>query len=159
MANAMPQLAWMANPDGWIFWYNQGWYDYTGTTPQQMEGWGWQSVHDPAELPMVMERWQASIATSEPFEMVFPLRSAHGEYRAFLTRVSPIKDASGKVLRWFGTNTDVDEQKRTEEALIESQQRLAGIVGSAMDAIITVDERLRERGGVPAQACRVYRHV
>jgi PAS domain S-box-containing protein len=143
MANAMPQLAWMANLDGWIFWYNQGWYDYTGTTPQQMEGWSWQSVHDPAELPKVMERWQASIATSEPFEMVFPLRSAHGEYRAFLTRVSPIKDASGEVLRWFGTNTDVDEQKRTEEALIESQQRLAGIVGSAMDAIITVDEQQR----------------
>ncbi len=143
MANAMPQLAWMANPDGWIFWYNQGWYDYTGTTPQQMEGWGWQSVHDPAELPKVMERWQASIASREQFEMVFPLRSAGGEFRAFLTRAAPIKDASGKVVRWFGTNTDVDEQKRTEEALIESRQRLAGIVGSAMDAIITVDEQQR----------------
>ena len=143
MANAMPQLAWMANPDGWIFWYNQKWYEYTGTTPQQMEGWGWQSVHDPAELPKVMERWKATIATNEPFEMVFPLRSMHGEYRAFLTRVSPIKDASGKVLRWLGTNTDVDEQKRTEEALIDSQKRLAGIVGSAMDAIITLDEQQR----------------
>ena len=124
MANAMPQLAWMANPDGWTFWYNQGWYVYTGTTPQQMEGWGWQSVHDPAELPKVMERWQASIATSEPFEMVFPLRSAHGEFRAFLTRISPIKDASGKVLRWFGTNTDISAQMQIEADLRRSKERL-----------------------------------
>ena len=124
MADAMPQLAWMSDPDGWIFWYNQGWYDYTGTTPQQMEGWGWQSVHDPAELPKVMERWQASIATGEPFEMIFPLRSARGEFRVFLTRISPIKDASGKLLRWFGTNTDVDELKRAEKALRESEARL-----------------------------------
>lgn len=139
LANAIPQLAWMANPDGWIFWYNQGWYDYTGTTPQQMEGWGWQLVQEPTQLSKVMERWQASIATGEPFEMIFPLRSAQGKLRAFLTRVSPLKDASGKVVRWFGTNTDVEEQKRTEEALFESQQRLAGIIASAMDSIITVD--------------------
>ena len=72
LANAIPQLCWMANADGWIFWYNRRWYDYTGTTPQQMEGWGWQSVHDPEALPKVLERWQASIATGQPFEMVFP---------------------------------------------------------------------------------------
>ena len=84
VANTIPQMVWMANSDGWIFWYNQGWYDYTGTTPQQMEGWGWQSVHDPEELPRVMERWQACIATGEPFEMTFPLRSARGEFRSFL---------------------------------------------------------------------------
>ena len=124
MANTIPQLVWMANADGWIFWYNQGWYDYTGTTPQQMEGWGWQSVHDPAELPRVMERWQASIVTGEPFEMTFPLRSAQGEFRSFLTRVAPVNDGSGKVLRWFGTNTDVEERQRTEAALRESEARL-----------------------------------
>ena len=63
MANAMQQLAWIARPDGYIFWYNQRWYDYTGTTPEQMEGWGWQSVHDPVLLPKIMEQWKASIAT------------------------------------------------------------------------------------------------
>ena len=52
----MPQLAWIANGDGFIYWYNQRWYEYTGTTPEQMEGWGWQSVHDPDELPRVLER-------------------------------------------------------------------------------------------------------
>ena len=59
MANAMPQLAWIARPDGHIFWYNQRWYEYTGTTPEQMEGWGWQSVHEPGQLPKVLERWKA----------------------------------------------------------------------------------------------------
>jgi PAS domain S-box-containing protein len=85
MANAIPQLAWIAKSDGYIFWYNQRWYDYTGATPEQMEGWGWQSVHDPEELPQVLERWKASIATGLPFDMVFPLRGADGQFRPFLT--------------------------------------------------------------------------
>ena len=89
MANAIPQLAWIAKSDGYIFWYNQRWYDYTGTTPEQMEGWGWQSVHDPKVLPQVLEQWRASIATGLPFDMVFPLRGADGQFRQFLTRVMP----------------------------------------------------------------------
>ncbi len=55
MANAIPQLAWIAHPDGYIYWYNERWYSYTGTTPEQMEGWGWQNVHDPEMLPKVLE--------------------------------------------------------------------------------------------------------
>ncbi len=124
LANAIPQLCWMANADGWIFWYNQRWYDYTGTTPEQMEGWGWQSVHDPEALPNVMARWQGSIATGEPFDMVFPLRGADGVFRPFLTRVMQLKDADGKIARWFGTNTDIGEQKQAEIELRKSKERL-----------------------------------
>ncbi|MDQ6872422.1 MAG: PAS domain-containing protein, partial [Gemmatimonadota bacterium] len=116
LANLIPALAWMADSTGWIFWYNNRWYEYTGTTPQQMEGWGWQSVHDPEVLPSVMERWSDSISTGEPFEMEFPLRNAAGEFRWFLTRVAPVKDPSGKVTRWFGTNTDVQAQHEAAEA-------------------------------------------
>lgn len=116
-ADFVPQLMWLANPDGWIYWYNRQWYEYTGTTPEQMAGWGWQSVHDPVELAKVMERWQASINTGEPFEMVFPLLGADGIYRSFLTRVKPAKDTNGKVIRWFGTNTDITEQVRAEAQL------------------------------------------
>src|ERR1019366_8613167 len=57
LANTIPQLCWMANADGWIFWYNDRWYEYTGMAPEQMEGWGWQAVHDAAALPKVLERW------------------------------------------------------------------------------------------------------
>ncbi len=114
LADAIPQLAWMARPDGSIFWYNRRWYDYTGMTPEAVEGWGWQSVHDPAELPRVMERWRVSIETGEPFDMVFPLRGADGVFRPFLTRIIAVKDAEGRVTQWFGTNTDVTEAKRAE---------------------------------------------
>ncbi len=114
----------MARPDGHIFWYNRRWYDYTGTTPEQMEGWGWQSVHDPDVLPGVLDRWGGSIANGEPFEMVYPLRGADGQFRRFLTRVVPTRDSEGRVLLWFGTNTDIDEQTRVEDALRESEERL-----------------------------------
>lgn len=124
LADSIPQLAWMAEPDGNVFWYNRKWFDYTGTKLEQMQGWGWQSVHDPAVLPQVVERWQTSIRTGAIFEMEFPLRGADGVFRWFLTRVNPVRDASGKVLRWFGTNTDVDQVKRAEDALREETRVL-----------------------------------
>jgi PAS domain S-box-containing protein len=124
LANAIPQLAWMARADGSIFWYNQRWYDYTGTTPEQMEGWGWQSVHDPDVLPMVLSKWRDTIALVQPFEMEFPLRGADGTFRNFLTRVQPINDSEGRLVQWFGTNTDVDQLKRIEQSLRVTQARL-----------------------------------
>ncbi len=122
LADAVPQLVWMAEPDGHIFWYNQRWYEYTGTTPEQMEGWGWQSVHDPEILPGVVKRWKASLETGEPFEMEFPLKGADGVFRWFLTRVNPLRVSQGRIMRWFGTNTDVDEQRRTSEELREANR-------------------------------------
>jgi PAS domain S-box-containing protein len=124
LANAIPQLCWMANADGFIFWYNQRWYEYTGTTPEQMEGWGWQSVLDPEALPAVLERWQSAIASGAPLDMVFPLRGADGIFHPFLTRVMPVRDRDGKVTGWFGTNTDISDQRKIEEALRESDERL-----------------------------------
>lgn len=120
LIDSVPNLAWTARADGWIDFYNRRWYEYTGTTPEQMEGWGWQSVHDPAELPRVLERWQGSIATGEPFEMAFPLRGADGVFRWHLTRVVPVRDGSGQITRWFGSNTDIDAQMRGETALAEA---------------------------------------
>lgn len=121
MADAMPQLAWVARPDGWIYWYNRRWYEYTGTTPEEMEGWGWQRVHDPERLSSVLERWKASIESGTLFEMVFPLRGADGLFRPFLTRIVPLKDDQGRVQQWFGTNTDISGQKRLENELREAQ--------------------------------------
>jgi PAS domain S-box-containing protein len=142
LADAVPQLVWMADPDGWIFWYNSRWYEYTGTKAEQMQGWGWQSVHDPAVLPRVLERWKGSINTGEPFEMTFPLRGADGVFRPFLTRVIPVRDSSGKITRWFGTNTDVSSeveiQRKLQNALIASE-RLAAIIEYSDDAIISKD--------------------
>lgn len=129
MVDSIPQLAWMAQPDGYIFWYNSRWYEYTGTSPEQMEGWGWQSVHDPEMLPKVIERWTASIATGEPFDMEFPLKGADGRFRWFLTRGIPMKDSESRVQRWLGTNTDITEQfevrERASRLNLELEQRVA----------------------------------
>src|SRR6185295_114178 len=122
LADTIPQLAWMARPDGWVYWYNSRWYEYTGATSVEMEGWGWQTVHDPAVLPRVLERWHGCLASGEPFQMEFPLRGADGSYRAFLTQAVPLRDAKGDVVQWFGTNTDVTSQHRMME---ERQELLA----------------------------------
>jgi PAS domain S-box-containing protein len=124
LANTIPQLAWMADPSGAIVWFNERWYEYTGTTPEQATGWGWEAVHDPAVLPSVLEHWQESVRTGAPFEMEFPIRGADGHFRWFLTRVEAVRDREGRVVRWFGTNTDVDQVKRAEHALREESHVL-----------------------------------
>jgi PAS domain S-box-containing protein len=139
LANSIPQLASMARADGFILWYNQRWYDYTGTTPEQMEGWGWQSVHDPAVLPSVLGGWRDAIALGQPFEMEFPLRGADGTFRNFLTRVQPLKDSEGRLVRWFGTNTDVDQLKRIEQSLRVTQARLESTLKASLVGTWTWD--------------------
>lgn len=123
LANTIPQLAWMANPDGYIHWYNDRWYAYTGKTPADMEGWGWQDVHAPEELPIVLETWQRAIATGTRAELTFPIRGKDGVFRPFYTIVEPLKDAAGNVLHWFGTNTDVSELEKAQEELREANRR------------------------------------
>ncbi len=117
LANAMPQLAWMAEADGYIFWFNEGVYDYTGATPEQMIGWGWQRMHDPSALPHVLRKWRMSLQTGDPFEMEFPLRRADGQFRWFLTRIRPMRDSDGRVVRWFGTATDISDKREAEERI------------------------------------------
>ncbi len=124
LADAIPQLAWMARADGFVLWYNQRWHDYTGTTPAQMEGWGWQHVHDPAMLTSVLIQWREAIELGQPFEMQFPLRAADGTFRDFLNRGQPMKDSEGRVTQWFGTCTDVNQLKQIERSLRMTQMRL-----------------------------------
>jgi len=124
LANSISQLAWMADGKGYIFWYNDRWYEYTGTTLEEMQGWGWQKVHHPDEVGRVVERIKIAFATGEPWDDTFPLRSKTGEYRWFLSRALPIFDADGKVSRWFGTNTDITEQRELEQALRASRDEL-----------------------------------
>jgi PAS domain S-box-containing protein len=117
LADNIPNLAWMADANGWIFWYNKQWYEYTGTTFEEMQGWGWQKVHHPDYVDSVTEEWSTKILEGEQYDNIFPLKGKNGDYRWFLTRIIPIKDKYGKVQRWFGTNTDVTERKLIEENL------------------------------------------
>jgi PAS domain S-box-containing protein len=115
LANSIPQLAWMANPDGSVFWYNQRWYDYTGTTLEEVSGWGWKSLVHADHVTQVVAGIERSWAAGEPWEETFRLRGKDGSYRWFLSRALPIHDVSGKVVRWFGTNTDITERLKADE--------------------------------------------
>ena len=141
LADSLPTLCWIANGDGYIVWYNRRWYDYTGTTPAQIEGWGWTDVHDPERLPDVMARWQAAIVAGEPFEMTFPLRGADGVFRPFLTRIVPVRDASGAVARWCGVNTKISHQVAAEQALQAERDRARAVLDGMGEGFIVLDQR------------------
>lgn len=115
LADNMSQFAWMADGTGSIFWYNQRWYDYTGTTLDEMRGWGWKAVHHPDHVERVVAKISACFQSGEVWEDTFPLRGKDGAYRWFLSRAIPIHDAHGTVIRWFGTNTDITRQRELEQ--------------------------------------------
>ena len=125
LANNMSQLAWMADADGRIFWYNQRWLDYTDTTIEEMKGWGWKKVHHPDHVDRIVASIQHSWDSGQPWEDTFPLRGRDGAYRWFLSRAVPIRDADGRVVRWFGTNTDVTELRDVQESLRNAKDALA----------------------------------
>jgi PAS domain S-box-containing protein len=158
LADNIPQLAWMADPAGSLYWYNKRWYDYTGTTLDQMQDNGWRKVHDPAYLDAAADKFATAVAAGEEWEDLFPLRSASGDYRWFLSRAVPIRDDYGNIARWFGTNTDVTDQRRIEERLAEAKaeaeaanqaksQFLANMsheLRTPLNAVIGYSEMLRE---------------
>lgn len=123
LADNMSQFSWMADADGSIFWYNKRWFDYTGTTLDEMQGWGWTKVHHPDHVDRVVKKIQHCWDSGELWEDTFPLRGKDGEYRWFLSRANPIYDDSGKIVRWFGTNTDITEHRELEQALLDADQR------------------------------------
>lgn len=161
LANSIPQLAWMTHADGSIFWYNQRWYDFTGTTFDDVKGWGWKIVHHPDYVEAAARKFQLCLATGEPWEDTFPLRGKDGSFRWFLSRALPIRDVNGKVVRWFGTNTDITERKQAEEALVKSERlaamgRLAGIIAheinNPLEAISNAFYLLRDHPSLDEEA-------
>ena len=123
LVDSIPQLAWMTDAEGGIQWYNRRWYDYTGTTSEEMLGDGWVKVHSPDHVERVIERFRTAIAAGEAWEDTFPLRGADGRYRWFLSRAMPLRDEpdeanpQGRLIGWFGTNTDITEMREAEEDL------------------------------------------
>ena len=151
LADNISQLAWMADAQGWIYWYSRRWFDYTGTTLEEMQGWGWKQVHHPDHVERVVQRIQQSWDSGEAWEDTFPLRGKDGEYRWFLSRALPICDADGQIVRWFGTNTDITDFRAAQQALRDSELRYRRLFQSAQDGVLILDAQTGQI--IDANAC------
>ena len=125
MANALPQLAWTATPDGEVEWFNRRWYEFTGSTPAQCEGRGWENVVPSAALPLLVDNWRGCLTSGAPVEGECPIRRHDGKVRWFLTRIVPVTNPEGKIVRWVGTHTDVHDSRETGLSLEKARKDLA----------------------------------
>lgn len=127
LAESLPQLVWSARPDGYVDYVNRRWHEFTGLSGEQFLGSGWETAIHPDDVAQVKDHWHRSLETGQAYEWEHRIRNAAGEYEWFLSRAIPIQDLTGNIARWFGTSTNIDEQKKAEEALrlLESQYRLA----------------------------------
>jgi PAS domain S-box-containing protein len=123
--NTIPMLAWSARPDGFCDFLNQRWLDFTGLSAEQASGSGWGATIHPDDAKGVLDSWQKALVTGQLADVEARMRQFDGEYRWFLLRGSPLRDESGKIVRWYGTNTDIDDRKRAEEELRRSEAFLA----------------------------------
>lgn len=123
LADNIAQLVWMADADGSIFWFNKRWFEFTGTTPEEVRGRGWVDIPHPEHRERVVAKMLRCFEAGEVWEDTFPMRGKDGGYRWFLSRAVPIKDEEGRVTRWFGSNTDVTAEREHAEALREADRR------------------------------------
>jgi PAS domain S-box-containing protein len=126
--NTIPTAAWSARPDGYCDFINQSWLDYAGLSAEQGLGWGWGAAIHPDDLNWLVEYWQTCLASGTPVETEARMRRFDGVYRWFLFRANPLRDEAGNIIKWYGTNTDIDDRKRAEEKLRTSETNLREIL-------------------------------
>jgi PAS domain S-box-containing protein len=122
--DTIPTLAWCNLADGPNEFLNKRWHEFTGLSPEESHGWGWQVAFHPDDIPPMMEKWRELLASGEPGEMEARLRRHDGVFRWFLVRVEPLRDETGSILRWYGTSTDIESLKQIEEKLREDEREL-----------------------------------
>jgi len=136
--DTIPALAWSARPDGSAEFFNRRWLDYAGLSGEEASDWGWTVALHPEDRGRLTDYWQDLLASGEAGEIEARLRRFDGEFRWFLFRASPLRDGSGKVAKWYGTNTDLEERKRAEEALRSNEQSLRLIVDTVPGLVCTM---------------------
>jgi PAS domain S-box-containing protein len=159
LADNMSQLAWIADPAGQIYWYNERWYSYTGTSHEAMMALGWRSLYHPDHLQRVESRLRRCFATGSIWEDTFPLRGKDGLYRWFLSRALPIRDERGSITYWLGTSTDITAQVKAEDALRELNESLERRVAERTHELAEINERLQIEISERAQAEEALRHA
>lgn len=143
LADNVAQLVWMADEKGRLFWFNKRCFDYTGSTLEELEGWGWRKFPHPDHIEHVVHKLIHCFQTGEAWEDTFPIRGKDGRYRWFLSRAIPVRDEAGRVVRWFGTNTDVDEQREADRRKDEFLALLAHELRNPLAPLRTGIELLR----------------
>lgn len=138
--NTIPAMAWSAHPDGSAEFFNQHYLDYAGLSLEQAVGSGWTVVVHPDDRNRLAACWQSIMISSEGGQIEARLRRSDGVYRWFLFRANPLRDESGKVIKWYGTNTDIQDFKHAEEDLRSSEEKHRVIVEAASDSVISIDE-------------------
>ena len=134
LAEAIPQIVWTARPDGWLDYYNQRWFEYTGLTLEETQGWGWQLALHPDDVEDSVESWKTSVQTGRTYEVEYRFkRASDGAYRWHLGRALPVRDAEGKILKWFGTCTDIDDRQRSAQTAYFNAQALALLSSASLD--------------------------
>jgi PAS domain S-box-containing protein len=126
--DTIPTMAWSALPDGSVDFASQSWLGYTGFSMEDWLGTGWRTIAHPEDLNTAVEKWREALATGEPYECELRIRTAHGSHRWCLSRAVPLRDELGKIVKWYGTNTDIDDRKQAEEVLRESEKSVRLIV-------------------------------
>jgi PAS domain S-box-containing protein len=144
MVDALPYLVWMAKPDGHIVYYNQTCFDSTGLTFDELEGLGWKRVVHPEDIERKVSRWAEAVCSGKAFEIEYRLRQSDGTYRWHLARALPVRDGAGQIVKLFGTSTDIEEQKRAQEALRESLDTLEQRVATRTNELFRANLSLRE---------------
>src|SRR5437899_1653431 len=139
VVDTSPTLAWSARPDGSADFFNQRWLDYTGLSAKQALGSGWEVAIHPDDLPRILETFREALNSVKPFEVEGRFRRFDGEFRWFLFRGSPLRDRSGKVAKWYGTNTDLEERKRAEDALGKSEERWRSVFENSAIGVALTD--------------------
>lgn len=134
LAEAIPQIVWTARADGWLDYYNQRWFEYTGLTLEETQGWGWQLALHPDDVEDAVESWKTSVETGKTYEVEYRFkRESDGAYRWHLGRALPVRDAEGKILKWFGTCTDIDDRQRSAQTAYFRAQALALLSSASLD--------------------------
>src|ERR1700736_1754656 len=139
VVDTIPTLAWSAGPDGSAEFHNQRWLDYTGLSAKQALGSGWEAAIHPDDLPRILETFREALTSVKPYEVEGRFRRFDGEFRWFLFRGSPLRDRSGKVAKWYGTNTDLEERKRADEALRKSEERWRSVFENSAIGVALTD--------------------
>jgi PAS domain S-box-containing protein len=119
--STIPTLVWSTDPDGSADFLNERWLEYTGLSVEQAKGWGWGAAIHPDDVKRLMDYWKSSLASGMPAETEARMRRFDGTYRWFLFRANPLRDESGNIVKWYGTNTDIDDRKRAEDQLRRSE--------------------------------------